>query len=1767
MIRINLFKSAIKKIFSLFLLIVLFVFTFTISSYKNISVIAADGPTIYLDLYKGNVTINANTYSGYNEYGVSVSGTHLEINNYYIFQSYPGWDYEVDGLPSYSRVTYGGKLWSTYITNNTDVNAVASNWASAAGNVGRVSTAYAISIKGNSTYNVIIDNLWSTLNNASTSRNTGGISFVPTKGGRAIIKIKGDTRFGNIHYNYNSGESTTDTTAIVFENGDLNEQPGSLTVISYDGKSNHYNSVIGGNDGGGGYSCGMIFNSGIIYAGGRVKDNYTGSYQIDNCSAIGGGGNDTGIIEINGATVTAVAHTTGVAIGGGIGESQSGGKGIVTITSGNVYAYNYGYVTFSGGVKYPVPAAAIGGASSRDKDGNTGKVTITGGNVYAVSVGGAAIGGGSSTKNNGGIAQISISGTANVTARSIAGEVNGVEVAAGASIGGGTGGPVGAGNGGRAELTISGGTIKTGSIGGGACNNNSGKIGHAIVNISGGVVQGQIVMAAGLNSACSFSMTGGVLDNSKKTEEFTFLHSNGGAVYMNDPDGIASISGGIIQSCSADNGGAIYMTDGTFELSGNGKINNCKATYNGGAVYLGGGTVDIKGGSITYCTSSNGGAIYMTAGDFLMSGESSIMNCSAEENGGAVYLGGGAIDIAGGTVKLCSANDGGAFYLTGGSVTMTGGSIAENTAQGNGGGINVSGGNIQMSGTSEIKKNTATLNGGGLYVADGNFLMISGLLEENHALEGSGGGAYISTHGLDVEAKIYSGIVRGNIAKISGGALAIVGTGTEVITVQVGVNDVHYDGEGNFIGCNHGKDYGLIVNDCPEIKENTASNSGGGIYIAGSLSTQLNIYCIIEENNEVDTDDESKSHFMMVEGGAVVISAASPENENDYSHGHNIINGSIHLTGGQMTISGSMNNPQLNGSITVDIVDGSSNFFEDTRPVDETYCKIQYFENFSGGATTVATGQYTIFQLKKGDSYTVQGSIYYREGYQISGWNTKKDGSGETYEVGVTYELTGDLILYAYWESHCYYIVYDSGATEGIVIDGTMERALVSYNQSYQLDEIAYIYKGYRFVHWKWNDKTFENQETVLNLSSEDGTIITLVAVWEKCDHIDTFVYTADGAILTKSCTCLGFDETITIKVPSDVVYDEEIHPASLSSKNEEWMSLYTIKYEKNGEEVEPINAGVYTASISQGDVTAYAVFEIKKAEQSAPEVPTYEVLENILTVSEIADSETTGAKVIYQLAYQTAEKWYYPDFEYTNQFYLELAYTNYNVFVAYEETENYKQSASTMAIKVYYFSGDVIIHIDNETGLLATASEDTENSRLIINVSPLEGYYLKNVDILTMDDSDPFDSEIVNNNLIYLTNIGTESTIKIKIIGAVIETTISSVISPNEIFGSVKDLQTQITNDSSFTIYFDVQNYVGYEKLRLNFNQELTASTSIIMIDKSDNSYWYIIIETETQDVFIEDFTRMGSDDTYVITSENFKLQFVVNLGDKLADVSNLTVKLNADVSEGYEETPDLVENMKEVELEESEFLFEEEAIIDASGLEKVFDIKIAESEFNSSEWDDRDAAIVISKIGETILPSDLKITVESTLPTTIRSATYSINENGEFIIPISKETSSIKFILSSSLFENESQDYKFEFSFYMAETIINGSPSNGDIIYTREVTFTSPEVVKIGAKIEGDKKIIALNGTLSLDVTINLATGYTYTMSLMYKSEIGEYVNTGWKFLQDNITINSVDPLEYSLDLSLAGQAHGSYCIMVIVKDPDNFTVINAPYYFIIK
>ena len=126
---------------------------------------------------------------------------------------------------------------------------------------------------------------------------------------------------------------------------------------------------------------------------------------------------------------------------------------------------------------------------------------------------------------------------------------------------------------------------------------------------------------------------------------------------MNDSEGVAKISGGIIENCHARNGGAVYMTGGTFTLSETGKLIGNTAEYDGskdslqnadldalatglgGAVYVAGGIVNIQGGTIgekdNPNTAVNGAGVYVT-GD-KQTKTSGEVNVSTNRRNGNVY--------------------------------------------------------------------------------------------------------------------------------------------------------------------------------------------------------------------------------------------------------------------------------------------------------------------------------------------------------------------------------------------------------------------------------------------------------------------------------------------------------------------------------------------------------------------------------------------------------------------------------------------------------------------------------------------------------------------------------------------------------------------------------------------------------------------------------------------------------------------------------------------------------------------------------------------------------------------------------------------------------------------------------------------------------------------------------------------------------------------------------------------------------------------------
>ncbi len=707
--------------------------------------------TIYFDLAAGNVLIGCtedkdynpsatNRYIGYvytNGTPTEVEGEHKPSNIYYVYQTDKG--------NRYTPITYNGKPWADFIKNNASVAGVIKAWNEAAQAAGRKTTSNRIRVYGsNKEVNLTIDNIYTNYAERSVSRTKAGIGFNAGSNSTLTITTVGDNRVSAIHYHGKDGGKNQ----LIFEG------TGSLTVCAASGNTkfyndtyvgeenrndttfidNHWCSAIGGNDNGEGNSCGIVINSGNIFAG---------TTKAENCTAIGAGGNDKAVITINGGTITAVATTTGTAIGGGIGFNSAGGHGVVTINGGNVYAYNHQN-------RWSIPSSAIGGAGSSAAAGTRGDVNINGGYVYAYSALGTAIGGGSSKTNVGGDAYVTITG-GQIIAKS----------ANGAGIGGGSAYTTGGStdtkyNGGTAIVNISENPIiRTGSIGGGNTGDTNGKIGSATINISGGDIQAQFVMAAGAKTTPSFTMSGGTIRNSYVDDkEYLHIQKKGGAVYLED--GKFEMTGGTIKNCSAEQGGAVYINSqngtSTFTMEG-GEIHSCFATgkYNkgntaliekghGGAVCLMGGKVIMNGGKIwnNYSENGDGGAVYISNGNFSMTHSSNTIvegyptikeNVAQKGNGGGVFV---------------SSENGKSV-----KVDLLQGIITNNTANNYGGGICVDMGNTENTATvtvgadgqgvtendanPKISGNMAMMSGGGLYVRglNANVTINSGMIAQN----------------------------------------------------------------------------------------------------------------------------------------------------------------------------------------------------------------------------------------------------------------------------------------------------------------------------------------------------------------------------------------------------------------------------------------------------------------------------------------------------------------------------------------------------------------------------------------------------------------------------------------------------------------------------------------------------------------------------------------------------------------------------------------------------------------------------------------------------------------------------------------------------------------------------------------------------------------------------------------------------------------------------------------------------------------------------
>ena len=120
-------------------------------------------------------------------------------------------------------------------------------------------------------------------------------------------------------------------------------------------------------------------------------------------------------------------------------------------------------------------------------------------------------------------------------------------------------------------------------------------------------------------------------------------------------------------------------------------------------------------------------------------------------------------------------------------------------------------------------------------------------------------------------------------------------------------------------------------------------------------------------------------------------------------------------------------------------VDGKGGYVwsaEPKTPGEDDVCnvahrvKVTFDENYENASTTDVMYKYNTAEVKEGTIPTAPD----RTGYTFKGWNTKKDGTGETFNAA-TFVANADVTYYAQWEINTYIIaatLYMNGADSSV---------------------------------------------------------------------------------------------------------------------------------------------------------------------------------------------------------------------------------------------------------------------------------------------------------------------------------------------------------------------------------------------------------------------------------------------------------------------------------------------------------------------------------------------------------------------------------------------------------------------------------------------------------------------------------------------------------------------------------------------------------------
>lgn len=1222
-----------------------------------------------------------------------------------------------------------------------------------------------------------------------------------------------------------------------------------------------------------------------------------------------------------------------------------------------------------------------------------------------------------------------------------------------------------------------------------------------------------------------------------------------------------TLNGGEIAYNKANGrGGAIWMVcaankyTATFELNGT-NIHHNTAVNSGGAIFLDArnGTLNanIKSGRLADNSSGDkGGGIYLllTEGATALTvniGEKDSQPTALEvvgnksgSIGGGLYVaraenstGTSDVNLYNGTLSDNQAQKGGAIGVSQGNLNVYGGKFENNTADINGGGAYVENGEVTVA-DGNFQSNTAQ-NGGGAYIASGKLTVSAGSFYDNKAIL-NGGGAYVA----DGQVRMFGGSLSGNTAQ-NGGGFYLAGGQLYTIDGKIQSNTAK-NGAGAYVADSSIRMFGGTF------ASNKATESGGGMYVS---STNQAADVVIRSGKLTDNTAES-SDSDQGNGGAIAVVSSNSANADHVIIGLREEHKGLDLTTRTFTAfpykDDKDNNtehthescPEISGNTASG--NGGGIYMSSSTSVLDIYCMLENNntaeKDTTGGSLMSVGGNVNIGDVGNdgngNNTKDAVGNIFIQSPMLVKGGNVKIYGNtdnpkftdkilvdmrkdaGTFNDYRYTMAAVGDNINYKieYFEN----------------FEGSGAFTSMQYSKSAKITAMGnmYIHEGYKIVGWdtQADGKGTRYQTGNLIASADDHSAwdgkgdkdaLRLYAIWQKVSY--TVVYNPNAEKYSGKMASEQFTYDVQRKLSDNAYKVDGKRFVNWNTQEDGKGTSYEASYNESkmtnidGKTI-PLYAQWVDCTHLGGDhpgTLSYTVDRFHKI-----------LTETCDCGGHTASVTISGADVYYDGNDHLASLNYSNTFLAGNQ---QIAYT----YKAHASDTSYGSmpEGTTVPKNIGYYRASITV---NEQTIYVEYQIKSPAAAATIDASAIRGQYFKNFN-----------------------GSATCSTAK----------------------------------DDAFTVQYDVQSLnagtnEGANKAYrtapvLTVSQSLPAGTTVIM--QTSEGYWYYKQSSDNSGTKIElsSFTKMGTaSDKFAYDTSDIKdtqmYRFIVDF----SGVNNAS-SLNGDLKVGlkYAYTNPTSGDLETSQDKETKITvsMDNEATFAVGTSGNVCTVT-APSTVTDTRWERKTLVWKIASANENVkLPADAKLTLSVTEGENVKTAIYSMNKNGEFMIPFTWTGNQGFTLALSSNQESAVQSYDLTTALCVGSKVSGTTQPSAkeDNLQKASATVslnvpvnTAPAVkitgVKDSAIGNGAERVFSNKDTLNVNITTANVDGCKIQTIIQKKADntyMGEY------YKEENVSAGS-----HSFSLQSTDGA-GSYRLLLTVSSTNGRTLLEVPYYFIVQ